>query len=57
MATTKPKDDNKLLWIAGTAAITAFVVYFVNKEMRTREDVKRMQMMEELKALKGEVLT
>lgn len=51
------KDDNKLLWIAGTAAVTAFVVYYVNKEMRTREDLKRMQMMEELKALKGEVLT
>ena len=45
--------DNKVLWVAGTAAVTAFVVWYVNKELRTREDLQKMKMMEEIKSLRG----
>lgn len=52
---TKDKggDNNKILWVAGTAAVTAFVVWYVNKELRAREDLQKMKMMQELKELKG----
>lgn len=46
----KEKDDNKLLWIAGTAAVTAFVVYYVNKELTSREELRRMKVLQELKS-------
>jgi hypothetical protein len=43
-------DDNRLLWIAGTAAVTALVVYQVNKYMKEREQLADMRAMEKLEA-------
>ncbi len=45
--------NDRLLWVAGTAAVTAFVVWYVNKELRTREDIQRQKLMMELQAAKG----
>jgi len=48
-------DDNdsgreKLMWIAGTAAVTAFVVFQVNKYMREKEQLTEMKALEKLQA-------
>ena len=40
------KDDeasNKVLWIAGGAAVTAFAMYYVNKHLNERDDLKRLR--------------
>jgi heme exporter protein D len=43
-------DENRFLWIAGTAAVTALVVYQVNKYMKEREQLADMRAMEKLQA-------
>ena len=50
MATSK-KDDTgreKLLWIAGTAAVTAFVVFQVNKYLREKDQLAELKAFEKL---------
>lgn len=49
----KEKEDNKILWIAGTAAVTAFVVWYVNRELSDREALRRMKVLQELSAGQG----
>ena len=46
----KDEDDNKILWVVGTAAITALVVYQVNKYMKERESLSELRAMEKLRA-------
>lgn len=50
----KDKDDtsNKLLWIAGGAAVTAFAMYYVNKHLNEREELRRLQYAERQQKLK-----
>lgn len=46
MAKKKKSDDetsNKLLWIAGGAAVTAFAMYYVNQHLNEREELRRLQ--------------
>ena len=40
---------DKLLWIAGTAAVTALVVYQVNKYMREKDQLAELKAYEKLK--------
>jgi len=51
------KDDdkgvNKLAYIAGTAAVTAFAVYFVNRHLKERDELKMLKFAEEQKRLSG----
>ena len=44
------EEDNRFLWIAGTAAVTALVVYQVNKYMKEREQLADMRAMEKLES-------
>ncbi len=42
----KSKDDdtgNKLLWLAGGAAVTAFAMYYVNRNLNEREELNRLR--------------
>jgi hypothetical protein len=34
---------NKLLWIAGGAAISAVAIFYVNRALTEREELKRLQ--------------
>jgi len=50
------KDDeatNKLLWIAGGAAVTAFAMYYVNKSLNEREELKRLKYAESRQLKEG----
>jgi len=52
----KKKDDdsnNKILWIAGTACITAFAMYYVNKHLNEREELQRLKWAERQEKLKA----
>ena len=44
MAKSKNGDDttNKILWIAGGAAVTAFAMYYVNKHLNDRKELQRL---------------
>lgn len=56
MAKSKKDDNdttNKLLWIAGGAAVTAFAMYYVNKNLREREELNRLRYAEEQQRLKS----
>lgn len=50
MSGEKDGDDNKLLWVIGTAAATALVVYQVNKYMREKESLTEIKAMERIRA-------
>lgn len=54
MAKKKSDDEtsNKVLWIAGGAAVTAFAMYYVNKHLNEREDLKRLRYAEDQNRLK-----
>lgn len=53
----KKSDDsdtgNKLLWLAGGAAVTAFAYYYVNKHLKEKEELQRLQYAEKQQQLKG----
>ena len=55
MATKKKDDDtsNKLLWLLGGAAVTAFAMHYVNKSLNEREELRRLQYAERQQSLKG----
>lgn len=46
MASSKDKEDttNKILWVAGTALITGFTLYYVNKALNEREELQRLRL-------------
>jgi hypothetical protein len=50
MADDSDSGREKLLWIAGTAAVTAFVVFQVNKYMREKDQLSEMKALEKLQA-------
>lgn len=47
---SKDEDENKLLWVLGTAAVTAVVVYQVNKYMREKDSLSEIRAMEKIRA-------
>jgi len=54
MAKKKSDDDdttNKLLWVLGTAAVTATAMYYVNKHLNEKEELNRLRFMEDHKAV------
>lgn len=34
---------NKVMWIAGTAAVTAFAMYYVNRNLNEKEELNRLR--------------
>lgn len=54
MAKSKEDSDwgTKLLWIAGGAAVTAAAMYYVNKQLKDREELQRLKYAEEHQRLK-----
>ncbi len=50
MSDRRDDDDNKLVWVIGTAAVTALVVYQVNKYMREKESLTEIKAMEKIRA-------
>jgi len=50
MADSKDDDDNKLIWVIGTAAVTALVVFQVNKYMREKESLSELKAMDKIRA-------
>jgi hypothetical protein len=53
MAKSKDGSQNKLLVIAGTAAVTAFAMYYVNRHLNEKEDLRRLKYAEEQQKLKA----
>ena len=55
MAKSKKDDEtsNKLLWIAGGAAVTAFAMYYVNKHLNEREELQRLKYAERMQLKEG----
>lgn len=51
MAKSKDETQNKILWIAGTAAVTAFAMYYVNRSLNEKEDLRRLKYAEEQQKL------
>jgi len=49
----KDEDNNKILWIAGTACITAFAMYYVNRYLNEREELQRLKYAERQERLKA----
>jgi len=50
MAGTKEDTGrDKLLWIAGTAAVTALVVFQMNKYLKDREQLAELKAVEQLR--------
>jgi hypothetical protein len=49
---TKSEDTGreKLMWIAGTAAVTAFVVFQVNKYLREKDQLAELKAFEKLQS-------
>jgi len=47
------KGVNRFAYIAGTAAVTAFAVYFVNRHLKERDELKMLRFAEEQKKLSG----
>lgn len=45
MAKKKNKDDstNKVLWLAGGAAVTGLVVYLVQKNLKDQEELRQLR--------------
>jgi hypothetical protein len=45
MAKKKKEDgaSNKVLWIAGAAATTAFAMFYVNRHLNEREELNRLR--------------
>ena len=41
---------DKLMWIAGTAAVTAFVVFQMNKYLRDKEDLAELKAFERMQS-------
>lgn len=45
----KSKNDetaNKVMWIVGGATVSALAMFFVNKHLNEREELKRLQLAE-----------
>ncbi|MHC4433924.1 MAG: hypothetical protein ACYTBS_18950 [Planctomycetota bacterium] len=55
MAKKKNDDDttNKIMWVAGTAAVTAFAMYYVNRHLNEREELSRLRYAEGRKRLES----
>jgi hypothetical protein len=55
MAKKKNDDDttNKIMWVAGTAAVTAFAMYYVNRHLNEREELNRLRYAEDRKRLES----
>jgi hypothetical protein len=56
MAKKKKSEDgttNKVMWVAGTAAVTAFAMYYVNRHLNEREELNRLRYAEERKRLES----
>lgn len=51
---TKSKDEatNKLLWLAGGAAITGAVMYLVNKNLNERDELSKLRYESDQRKLK-----
>lgn len=50
---TTSKEDSgreKLMWIAGTAAVTALVVFQVNKYLREKDQLAELKALDKLQA-------
>jgi len=50
----KSKDEdttNKVLWVAGTAAVTAFAMFYVNRHLNEREELNRLRFAESQKGI------
>lgn len=52
------KDDskgttNKLLWVIGSASVTAAAFYFVQRHLNEREELNRLRYMENQKKIEG----
>ena len=51
MASTKDESGrDKLLWIGGTAVLTAVVIYQVNKYMQEKDQLSELKAFEKLQA-------
>lgn len=54
MAKSETSDvTNKLLWIAGGAVLSAVAIFYVNRALTEREELKRFQLAEQAKAVSG----
>lgn len=53
MAKKKKDDDtsNKVMWVAGTAAVTAFAMFYVNRHLNEREELNRLRYAEDRRKL------
>lgn len=53
---SKSKDDatNKLLWLAGGAAITGAVMYLVNKNLNERDELSKLRYADSQRKITGE---
>ena len=51
---TKSKDEatNRLLWVAGGAAMTGAVMYFVNKNLNERDELSKLRYESDQRKLK-----
>jgi hypothetical protein len=52
MAKKKSTDDNtsnKVLWIGGAAAVTAFAMFYVNRHLNEKEELNRLRYTERQK--------
>jgi len=45
--------SSKLLWIAGGAALSAAAYYFVNKHLKEKEELQRLQYAEQRRLREG----
>lgn len=50
MADGKDEDDNRLIWVIGTAAVTALVVFQVNKYMREKESLSELKALDKIRS-------
>ena len=54
----KKKDDsstsNQIMWIAGAAAVTAFAMYYVNRQLNEREELQKLRYQAQLKEAEPE---
>lgn len=54
MAEKKDKDmTTTILWVAGSAAVTAFAMYQVNRHLNERDELKKLRYSEEMKKQLG----
>jgi len=46
MSKSKDETSNRIMWVFGGAAATALTMFFVNKHLNEREELRRLQMVQ-----------